>query len=201
MLNDAEKWEQSHLPSKEQLKLHVDEEQFSRLLMQEEFFSEKIEKLSKEFLAKHIYVYENADRPDERNTKTCELLTEEEKTYIRQQVRHIPIALHRVNYEVISVKEKPEVVKFTEKELNILGEYEHKRSSLEKKQLGWVYGSTLDKNRKTYPFLVSWEKLPHEYRIKNIENIKSWPEILANSNFKIERLKFLCNCETQLLLD
>ncbi|MBZ9686946.1 Ryanodine receptor Ryr [Clostridium estertheticum] len=198
MLNDAKKWEQSHLPSKEQLKLHVDEDQFSRLLMQEEFFSEKIEKLAKELLAKHIYVYENADG---RNTKTCEFLTEEEKTYIRHQVRHIPIALHKVNYEVISVKEKPEVVKFTEKELNILGEYEHKRSSLEKKELGWVYGTTLDKNKKTYPYLVYWEKLPYEYRSKIIENVKSWPEILANSNFKIERLKFLCNCETLLLLE
>ena len=48
-LSKAKKWEQSHLPSKEQLKLHVDEEQFSRYLMQEEFFSENIEKLASEF--------------------------------------------------------------------------------------------------------------------------------------------------------
>lgn len=169
--------------------------------MQEEFFSEKIEKLAKELLEKHIYVYENADKHDVRNTKASESLTEEEKNYIRHQVRHIPIALHRVNYEVISVKEKPEVIMFTEKELNILGEYEHKRSSLEKKELGWVYGCTLDEKKKTYPFLVLWDKLPYGYKSNIIENIKSWPEILANSNFEIERLKFLCNCETQLLLE
>ncbi|KMT21993.1 RyR domain-containing protein [Clostridium cylindrosporum] len=182
MLNEAKKWEQAHLPSKEQLKLHVDEEEFSRLLMQEEFFSEKIEKLARELYEKHIEVYGN-----------------ENKTSIRRQARHIPIALHKVNYDLISVMEKPEVISFTEKELSILAEYEHKRSSLEKKEAGWTYGEKLDKKKKTHPSLVPWDSLPSEYKDKIIENVKSWPEILANSNFKIERLKFLCNCETQLL--
>ena len=44
ILTNARKWEQSLLPSKEQLKLHVDEEQFLRNLMHDTFFSEKIEK-------------------------------------------------------------------------------------------------------------------------------------------------------------
>ena len=200
MLNDAKKWEQSHLPSKEQLRLHVNEDQFSRLLMQEEFFSEKIEKLARELLAKHIYVYENAEKADVRNTKTCNSLTDEEKIYIEHQVRDIPVALHKANYDVISVKEKPKVIEFTEMEMNILGEYEHKRASLEKKESGWVYGSEVDEKSKKHPSLVSWDKLPDVYKNKIIENIKSWPEILANSNFKIERLKFLCNCEAQFLL-
>ena len=43
MLTNAKKWEQSYLPSKEQLKLHVDEEQFLRHLMHDAFYSEKIE--------------------------------------------------------------------------------------------------------------------------------------------------------------
>jgi hypothetical protein len=194
MLNNAKKWEQSHLPSKEQLKLHVDEEQFTRLLMQEEFFSEKIEKLAKEFLTKQVIAYEF------NNVKTCGTLTEEDKGYIRNQVKHIPIALQKVNYEIISVKERPQLIEFTEKELNILGEYEHKRNTLEKKELGWIYGSTFDIHKKTLPSLVSWDKLPMEYKSNIIKNIKNWPEILANSNFKIERLKFLCKCETQLII-
>lgn len=47
MLTNATKWEQSHLPSKEQLKLHVDEEQFLRHLMHDAFYSEKIESLDR----------------------------------------------------------------------------------------------------------------------------------------------------------
>ncbi len=45
-LTNASKWEQSHLPSKEQLRLHVDEEQFYRHLMYDSFFSEKIESIA-----------------------------------------------------------------------------------------------------------------------------------------------------------
>lgn len=193
MLNCAKKWEQSLLPSKEQLKLHVDEDQFSRLLMQEEFFSEKIDRLAKELRIKHSYAYENEN-------KTCDKKIKGEKDFIYQQVRHIPLALQKVNYEVISVKDKPEAIQFTEKELNILGEYIHKRSSLEKKESGWIYGHELDLERKKHPSLVSWDKLPDEYKENIIEYIKSWPEILANSNFKIERLKYLCSCEAQLLI-
>ncbi len=48
-LTNAKKWEQSHLPAKDQLKLHVDEEEFTRHLMQEEFFAEKVEELSIKF--------------------------------------------------------------------------------------------------------------------------------------------------------
>lgn len=199
MLSDARKWEQSHLPSKEQLKLHVDEEQFSRLLMQEEFFSEKIEKLGKDLLAKQVSVYEYTGGSGFIGSKTCDTLDEEEKLYIRKQVKHIPIALQKINYEIISVKERPQLIEFTEKELNILGEYEHKRISLEMKELGWVYGIAFDDVKKTLPSLVSWKKLSEEFRDNIKENIKTWPEILANSNFKIERLKYLCKCEAQLI--
>ncbi len=190
MLNDAKKWEQAHLPSKEQLRLHVNEEQFSRLLMQEEFYSEKVEKLAKDLQKAHINI--NNDLRG-HIIKDCKAISEEEKIYIHHQVRHIPKALQKVNYEVISVNGKPEAIKFTEKELDILAEYEHKRSSLEKKESEWAYDKTL-------PYLLSYDKLPDEYKNKIKNYIKAWPEILANSNFKIERLKFLCNCESQLFM-
>ncbi|MDF2675761.1 MAG: RyR protein [Bacillota bacterium] len=197
MLNDAKKWEQAHLPSKEQLKLHVNEEQFSRLLMQEEFYSEKVEKLAKDLQKTHINI--NNDLKD-HIIKDCKDISEEDKIYIQHQVRHIPKALQKVNYEVISVNEKPESIKFTEKELDILAEYEHKRSSLEKKESEWVYDKTLDVENKKQPYLLSYDKLPDGYKNKIKNYISAWPEILANSNFKIERLKFLCNCESQLYM-
>jgi hypothetical protein len=195
MLSNAKKWEQSHLPSKEQLKLHVDEEQFTRLLMQEEFFSEKVEKLGKDLLSKQVFIYEKADIFDNLNRKAFETIDKER--YIIQQVRHIPIALQRINYEIISVKERPQPIEFTEKELNVLGEYEHKRISLDLKELGWVYGPDYNEQNKMLPTLVSWRKLTPEFRDSIKENIKIWPEILANSNFKIARLQYLCKCEAK----
>ena len=40
LLTNAKKWEQSYLPSKEQMRLHVDEEEFLRHLMHDTFFSD-----------------------------------------------------------------------------------------------------------------------------------------------------------------
>ena len=95
----------------------------------------------------------------------------------------IPSALHKINYDVISVKEKPQAIQFTEKELNILGKY--------------VYKRRVHKKRTDQP-QVPWDNLSSDSRNTIIESIKTWPEILAESHFKIERLKFLCHCETQL---
>jgi len=68
------------------------------------------------------------------------------------------------------------------------------------KELGWSYGPFCDNRKKTLPTLVPWKKLTEEYRNSVILNIKTWPEILANSNYKIERLQFLCKCEAQLIV-
>lgn len=195
MLTNAKKWEQSHLPSKDQLRLHVDEEQFLRNLMHDTFFSEKIEKIAMDLHYNHILLCEDSNISNLDCMKSWEELSEEFKNSTLNQVRHIPSALQRINYEVISVKEKPEVINFTEKELNVLAEFEHKHWTLRKKEEGWKYGSILDEKKRTHPSLIPWDNLSIEAKNNIIENIKSWPLILSNSNFKIERLKFLCYCE------
>lgn len=197
-LSSAKKWEQSHLPSKNQLKLHVDEEQFYHQLMRDTFFSEKLEKLSKDIHYKNLRSHVDTHKQNLDCLKSWQDLSEEHKNSIRDQVKHIPRALQRVNYEVTSVNKKPEAVKFTERELNILAEYEHKRWSLEKKEAGWKHGNNIDVKKKTHPWLLPWDRLPIDSKNVRIEDIKAWPEILADSNFSIERLKFLCYCETQL---
>jgi hypothetical protein len=195
-LTYAKKWEQSHLPSKEQLKLHVDEEQFFRHLMHDAFFSEKVEKLAMNLHSKHRMLHDDSDVINFSWLKPWAELDEEAKNSIRDQVRYIPNVLHKINYDIISVKEKPENIQFTSKELDILAEYEHKRWSLHKKEAGWKYGKVKDEKKKTHPSLVPWDSLPIENKDMLIEKIKAWPNMLADSNFKIERLKFLCYCET-----
>lgn len=182
MLNNAKKWEQSHLPSKEQLKLHVDADQFSRLLMRDAFFSEKIENLAQDLHYKLLMLSEDNSKSNLNATKSWEALSEEAKNSFRDQVTHIPNALHKINYDLISVKEKPEAIEFTEKELIVLAKYVHKRKL----------------KKKTDPSLVPWNNLASDSKSALIESIKPWPEILAASHFKVERLKFLCYCETQV---
>jgi hypothetical protein len=108
---------------------------------------------------------------------------------------HIPNSLRKIDYDVISVLEKPEVVEFSKRELLILADYEHKRWSLEKKEQGWTYGLTIDEQNKTHPNLVPWDDLPQEEINRIIEDMKTFPKVLANSYFKIEKLKYLCYCE------
>ena len=55
-----------------------------------------------------------------------------------------------------------------------------------------------DNTKKIDPELVSWNNLTNDKKNKIYEMVKAWPKILAKSNFKIERLKFMCYCETKL---
>lgn len=196
-LSGAERWEQSHLPSKDQLTLHVNADEFLRLLMQDAFFSEKIEKLAMDLYHAHKAIYKDTLKPGLTCMQPWDDLDEEFKNSIRDRVRYIPIALHKINYDIMSVKEKPEIVEFTEIELEILGEYEHKRWSLQKKEDGWKYGTEIDEKKKIHPSLVTWDNLSVDAKNNIISYIRAWPEILVNSNFKIERLKYLCYCESQ----
>jgi len=198
LLTDAKKWEQSYLPSKEQMRLHVDEEEFLRHLMHDTFFSEKIESLSMAIHEKYRELNEYATNVDPDFLKKWEDLDEDLKESARNQARLIPNALLTINYDVVSVKETPEVLEFTEKELEILAAYEHTHQCRYLKGIGWKKGTLLDKNSKTNPSLVNWVSLPKEKKYKVCQMVSIWPEILANANFKMERLKFLCNCETKV---
>ncbi|WP_053955433.1 RyR domain-containing protein [Inediibacterium massiliense] len=190
MLNKAKKWEQSHLPSREQLKLHVDEDQFLRHLMQDAFFSEKIENLAKAIHEKYIMLNKDNKNMDIDFVKPWEELSEDLKSSNLDHAKNIPSALLKINYDVVSVKEKPKYIHFTEDELDILANYEHTRWCLHRKEAGWTHGSIKDMERKTDPALVPWESLPEDKKNKVYQMVKIWPEILSNSNFKIEPLKF-----------
>ncbi|WP_411682287.1 RyR domain-containing protein [Clostridium thailandense] len=194
MLTNAKIWEQSDLPSKEQLKLHVDEEQFLRHLMHDAFYSEKIESLAIEIHNKYRMINE-----DNKNEDVVDFivpwdnLSDEFKNSCREQAIHIPNSLLKINYDIVSVKENPKVIEFTRKELEILAKEEHTRWYRHRKRNGWKYGTVKDNSQKTDPGLVSWDNLPEEKKNKAYQMVKVWPEILAKSNFKLERLKFLPN--------
>ncbi|MDW8802394.1 RyR domain-containing protein [Clostridium sp. A1-XYC3] len=196
MLTNAKIWEQSDLPSKEQLKLHVDEEQFLRHLMHDAFYSEKIESLAMAIHEKYRMLSENSRNIDLDFIVPWEELSEELKNSNRDQARHIPNSLLKINYDIISVKENPEFVQFTEKELDILAEDQHTRWYRHRKKAGWKYGVIKDNKKKTDPALVSWDNLPYDKKDKVYQMVKIWPEILSKSNFKIERLKFLSKSDT-----
>jgi hypothetical protein len=198
MLTNAKKWEQSYLPSQEQLKLHVDEEQFLRHLMHDAFYSEKIEELAVAIHEKYVKFNKENKHVDKNFVVSWNELSEEFRNYYREQAKHIPNSLLKINYDVVSVNEKLEILAFTQKEIETLAEIEHTYWYNHRKKIGWKCGDTKDRNKKVDSNLDCWDKLSLENKNKAYEMVKSWPEILAKSNFKIERLKYLCYCETKL---
>lgn len=199
MITNAKKWEQSLLPSREQLKLHVDEEQFLRHMMHDAFYSEKIESLARAIHEKYRSLNIDNKDIDENFVKPWNELSRDLKEFNREQAKHIPEALLRVNYDVASVKETPVVRAFTHDELETLAEYEHNRWYSHRKENGWNYGKVKDYMERKDPALVAWHKLPNEKKEKVYEMIKNWPEILANFKFNIEQLQFSCHCEHESL--
>lgn len=196
LLTNAKKWEQSFLPSTEQLKLHVDEEAFLRHLMHDTFFSEKIESLAIAIHEKDRELNQHDINVDPEGLKKWENLTEDYRESVRAQVKRIPDALLTINYEVVSVKETPTFAAFTENELNRLAAYEHTNWYSYQKKAGWKKGVVKNKTAKTDPALVNWNALPQSNKYRVYQMVTIWPEILANANFKIERSKFLSDNQT-----
>lgn len=194
MLSGVKKWEQSHLPSKSQLKLHVDEQEFYHYMMLEEFFSEKIEHLSYYIWSKFekTYLENNSIIIDSYNY----VLQNHLKKWIYEQVKNIPQILYKANYELCSINETPIVVNFAENELEYLAEYQHEIWLKNRKKEGWKYGEFADVNKLVHPSITSWNNLSQEIKDTIIKYIKLWPEALVNSKLKIEKLNYLCYCES-----
>ena len=198
LLTNAKKWEQSYLPSKEQMSLHVDEEEFLRHLMHDTFFSEKIESLSMAIHEKYRELNEGNANVDADFLKKWEELDDDLKESARSQARRIPNALLTINYDVVSVKETPTIVAFTEKERDMLAEYEHTHWCRHQKRAGWKKGAIKDKRAKTDCALVNWNSLSNEKKYKVYQMVTIWPEILSNANFKIERLNVSCDYDPMI---
>ncbi|MBM7871465.1 hypothetical protein JOC70_002965 [Clostridium pascui] len=189
MLTNSTKWEQSYLPSREQLKLHVDEEQFLRHLMHDAFYGEKIESIAMAIHEKYRIINEKCENMDENCIKPWQELSEELKNSSREQARNIPSNLIKINYDIVSIKDKPKFKQFTPRELEILAKNEHMRWYRYRKESGWKYGKVKDSIKKTDSDLVSWNSLTEDKKDKLYKMVESWPEILAKSNFKIEPVR------------
>lgn len=191
MLNQAKKWGQSHLPSQEQLKLHVDEEQFLSLLMHDALYSEKTDSIA-------CALYEES--------KLCLQVTGpwsdldgQTQVLFRDIAKQIPNSLLLIHYGVTSVKKQCPAVEFTKQEAYVLARNIHGFWCQARVKEGWSFGRKYDHNQKTDPVVLPWSKLPESIKEQFVKLVCVWPAILANDNFKVERENYLCPCETQIL--
>ena len=171
MLTSAKKWEQSLLPPKEQLSLHVDEEQFMRYMMHDAIFGEKVEELASDLRQKYNDKSNSIPLVEDEPSIFWINLDEEIKDFYITQVQNIPNALLKIQCDVIFVDELPEKMIFSKEEIEDLSYFEYKRRTSQDTEI------------------ISWEMADSDLKKQIHQMVGLWSEILADSYFKVERLK------------
>jgi hypothetical protein len=189
MLNGQSCWEQAFLPAKEQLKLHVDEEMFSRLVIRDVLLGS-----AREVLAKAIHERYRVDQKKNKpasdpSMQPWDMLSENLKESNRRQADTIPEKLRKIGCGFSPVVGRdPVVFKFTPQEVETMAEMEHERWNSEKLLDGWVYGKKKDVENKVSPYLVPWSILPDDVKEWDRQAMREMPIFLAKTKFEIYRL-------------
>ena len=180
-LAQAKKWEQSSLPPKEQLKLHLDEKLFLRYMMHDAIFSEKVEAIAKLLRDKFNGLESRVAITDDDASMEWNSLSETTKNFYRDHVKNIPEALLLVQYDVLYVDDKAENTALSEDELGELVRFEYKR----RRNYDKINGADSTQTR-----VLS----KNEMKTQIYQMVSLWAASLAESNFKLERIKFANQC-------
>lgn len=110
----------------------------------------------------------------------------------RAQADDIPIKLRAVKCEMRLKATGPvHVIAFTDHEIELLAETEHRRFVKERQDAGWEYGEVKDVEAKKSPYLVAWsdERLPEDVKDYDRNAVRRLPAILAKADYEISRME------------
>ncbi|MDD4716277.1 MAG: Ryanodine receptor Ryr [Oscillospiraceae bacterium] len=175
ILTQASKWEQSFLPPKEQLRLHLDETLFLGYMMHDAILSEKIDDIAKLLREKFNALSDAILVPGDDGSLPWKKLDGTQKNFYREQVKSIPDALLPLQYDIFYVDHKTERLAFSEEELCALTKFEYRRRR--------KYRQAASGKACTLP--------PEELNKQIYQMVGLWSGVLAECNFKLERLKFV----------
>jgi hypothetical protein len=186
MLNGQKCWEQAFLPAKEQLKLHVDEEMFSRLVVRDVLLGAAREILARAIHEKYLEDQKDNKPASDPSMQPWDRLSENLKESNRRQADHIPEKLRGVRCGFSPVVGRdPILFKFTRQEIEIMAEMEHERWNSERQLDGWVYGKKRDVENKISPYIVPWNILPDDVKEYDRQAMRELPALLAKAKFEI----------------
>jgi len=200
------------LPTKAQLDLHVDGQDFSALVQQLQLDDEVLEKLAK--AAHKVYCDEQTilgwKYGPKKNEKTKEnpsmgefnQLPEEEKEQNRGQALDIPGKLAFAGCYMVPAVEGEPAFEFPSDVLEELASREHTRWMRQKTRDGWHYAPETDKAKKLHNCLLPWRKgdlvpyagfaeclgdedLPEEEKEKDRTAVRNIATILKDTGYTI----------------
>lgn len=115
-----------------------------------------------------------------------ERLPESLRASNRAQATHLAEKIRRTGRTLVPDDgDRPD--RFTEREVDELGELEHERWTAERLAAGWTPGPR-DPHARTSPFLVPWEQLDDEVREIDRRFVRALPEILAETGLVLRRV-------------
>jgi len=211
-LEGKTRFERSSLPTKAQLDLHVDGQDFLARVHQLELDGEVLECLAK--AAHAIYCKEqtalgwkygphkNEATKENPSLVGFDQLPEEEKEQNRGQVRDIPGKLAYVGCYMVPAREGEPVFAFPDDVLEELASMEHTRWMRAKTTDGWRFAPKTDKPKKLHSCLLPWrkgdlapyaafaewlgiEELPEEEKDKDRTAVREIATILTRAGYTI----------------
>lgn len=126
-------------------------------------------------------------------------LAEDYKRSNRQQVAYADRILRSEGFAIVPASDPRPAVDFNDekwlndedcvKKLWQMARREHGRWNAERLAEGWQYGSERSLDKKTSPYLLPWEKLPHRIQEYDREPFQKLPALLEEVGLKIVQLR------------
>lgn len=162
-------------------------------VIEEACVPEKIRQDLADQLARAIhrgYVDNGAARGDSprlnQSMRPWEELPDDLKQANLEQAAHIGIKLDMIDCVVVPEAATTPDFAFTDAEIELLAQVEHRRWAQERQARGYVHGP--DRVGNQHPDLVDWQDLSNSAREKDRDTIRELPAILREAGFQILRL-------------
>lgn len=190
VLAGRKSFEQAALPSPEQLELHVNADDFMRLVMGEVLFRGIREALAIATHEKYRQEQEGEKPFNHPSMAPWQELNEEIKESYLQQVDRIPVELAAIDCEIVPlVNRRPNSITFGPDEIEVMAQIEHEYWVKGKGKDGCRFGAPGNDNKKTHPDMVEWNELSPGSQDINRNIVKNIPEYLSSLRFEVRRIK------------
>ncbi len=128
----------------------------------------------------------------EKSYRPWEDLSDYYKEANRRQIRYAEVILKANGYQMVEIGDEKQVkvYSFTDddsKRVEEMSKMEHGRWVLSKIMDKWVEGKPRDDSKKIHPDITGWDNLDQNTKNKDINAVKSWPEIFAKAGIEIRR--------------
>ena len=179
------------LPPPAQMALHVDADQFNRLVFSPATFDladlDKIARaIHEDYLAQRKK--DGTYKPDKKSHQVWDKLIDKYVESNRDQARMIPIRLRTVSLCIRKpTQAPPTITNLTDDQVELLARQEHERWLSEALRDGGTYGPTLNDDLRIHPCLIPWSdsRLSEAEKDKDRHTIRKIPEFLATAGYEI----------------